>query len=184
MKILSLISLLLFALLAHAQSYEYQNEYDDEDDTDEPYYDNEAGKLPYVEIKEIDDLQALGRLAKREKKVIFIEMSATYCGYCRTLEEHIIKPMLRSGAYDDYVLIRKMEIDSHYPIKDFDGSTTSAAQFSYKMDASLTPTLLFVDGSGREVSERILGVNTLELYGEYVDQALLEGHRKIKNQTN
>jgi len=176
LKFFSLISLLVFALLAPsvvlAQSYSGEYDYDEEEDD---------LSLPYVEIKQINDLQALGQLAMKEKKVIFIEMSASYCGYCRTLEEHIIKPMIRSGDYEDYVLIRKMDLDSHYPMKDFDGSKTSPAQFSYKMNASLTPTLLFLDGTGKEVSDRILGVNTLELYGSYVDKALLEGHRKIKS---
>lgn len=177
LKRYTLILLLLFSPLSFAQSLSYQYEYDYEEDEEEY---EESGQLPYVEIETINDLQALGRLAVKEQKVIFIEISASYCGYCRTLEEHIIKPMIRSGDYEEHVLIRKLDMDSHYPIKDFDGSKTSPALFAYKMNASLTPTLLFIDGRGNEVSERILGINTLELYGSYVDKALLEGHRKIK----
>ena len=130
-----------------------------------------------MEIKSTRDLQQLGRQAIQQRKVIFLEVSASYCGYCKTLEEHIIKPMLRSGDYDDYVMIRKLNIDSHLTLIDFDGSKTTPAQFSYKRDASLTPTLLFFDGKGKEVSKRILGVNTLELYGQYVDDALQQGHK-------
>jgi thioredoxin-related protein len=158
--------LILFCSFSYAQDYE-----EDEDDEN----------LPYVEILEINDFQALGRLAKKEGKVIFIEMSASYCGYCKTLEEFIIKPMLRSGDYEDFVLIRKMDIDSRYTIKDFDGSKTSPASFAYQRDVSLTPTLLFLDDQGNEISERILGVNTLELFGAYVEEGLQQGYRKIKN---
>lgn len=144
------------------------------------YSDDDDESLPHVEIKTVSNLQQLGQLAKQQQKVIFLEMSASYCGYCKTLEENIIKPMLRSGAYDDYVLFRKLNIDSHYTLIDFDGSKTSPARYSYKLNASLTPTLLFMDNRGTEISERILGVNTLELYGQYVDDALLEGLRSIK----
>lgn len=144
------------------------------------YYENEEENLPYVEIKSSRDLQQLGRQAAQEKKVIFLEMSASYCGYCKTLEEHIIKPMLRSGDYDHYVLFRKMDIDSHLTITDFDGNKTSPAQYAYQVNASLTPTLLFIDGRGKEVSKRIIGINTLEMYGQYVDDALLQGHQKIQ----
>lgn len=165
MKVPGLIILLLCTTTVIAQSY---------------YDDAEEDTLPYVEIKSSRDLQALGRLATQEKKIIFLEMSASYCGYCETLEEHIIKPMLRSGDYDHYVLFRKLDIDSHLSIKDFDGNKTTPAQYAYQLNTSLTPTLLFIDGRGKEVSERIIGVNTLELYGQYVDDALLEGHRKIK----
>jgi thioredoxin-related protein len=144
-------------------------------------HDYSDDELPYVEIKYANNLQQLGQLALDQQKIIFLEMSASYCSYCTLLEEHIIKPMLRSGDYDNYVLIRKLNIDSHYPMKDFDGSKTSPAQYAFKVNASLTPTLLFLDGRGEQVSERILGVNTLELYGQYVDDALLQGHRKIKH---
>ncbi len=161
-----------WSALALAQ-YEYEYDYSDDE------YDNEDSDLPHVEIPNVEDLQALGRQARAENKVIFLEMSASYCGYCRTLEDHIIKPMILSGDYDDYVLIRKLDIDRFYPMKDFDGSMTNPSKFAFDTNASLTPTLLFLDSRGDEVSPRIVGVNTLELYGEYVDIALLEGHRKI-----
>ncbi len=166
LKPLLLLFLMLFT--CSLQAVEYTNGTDEDG-------------MPYVEIKYASNLQLLGQLALDQHKVILLEMSASYCGYCKRLEENIIKPMLRSGDYDDNVLIRKLDIDSHYPMKDFEGSKTSPAQYAYKMNASLTPTLLFIDGRGKEVSERILGVNTLELYGQYVDDALLQGHRKIKH---
>jgi thioredoxin-related protein len=143
-------------------------------------YSDDEDSLPYVEIKSPRNLQQLGLQAIEEEKIILLEMSASYCGYCKMLEENIIKPMLRSGDYEDYVLIRKLDIDSYYGITDFDGNKTSPEQYAYKVNVSLTPTLLFMDGHGKEISERIPGVNTLELYGQYVDEALLQGHRKIK----
>ncbi len=170
MKLFKLILLLCLPALSWAQNYggEYDYEADEEDQS-----------LPYVEIIDVNDLEALGREARAEGKVILLEMSASYCGYCKTLEENIIKPMLRSGDYTDYVLIRRLHIDSHYGLKDFNGSKTTPAKYSLRHNVQLTPTLLFLDGEGNEVSERILGVNTLEMYGAYVDKALLQGHQKI-----
>lgn len=160
---LSAIPLMFSSLLTFAQDDEWDEE-----------------KLPPAHIQNVADFQALIQQADKENKVILLEMSASYCGYCETLEEHIIKPMIRSGDYEDYVLIRKLDIDSRYPMKDIDGSTSSPAQIAYRLNVSLTPTLLFLDGKGNEVSERILGVNTLELYGAYVDEALLQGQQKLK----
>ncbi len=169
-KLSKLILLLWLPALGWAQGY--GGEYDYEDDDAEQ-------SLPYVEIIDVNDLEALGREARAEGKVILLEMSASYCGYCRTLEDNIIKPMLRSGDYTDYVLIRRLHIDSHYGLRDFNGSKTSPSKFSLRHNVQLTPTLLFLDGEGKEVSERILGVNTLEMYGAYVDKALQQGHQKI-----
>ncbi len=143
--------------------------------------DYDEDELPYVEILEVSDFADLVKEAKETRKIILLEMSASYCGYCRTLEEEIIKPMLRSGDYTEHVLIRKMEIDSHYPINHTNGRKTSPAKLSNEYDIFVTPTLLFLDGNGEEVSERILGVNSLDFYGAYVDDALEEGHQIIIN---
>ena len=173
MKMIKLLFLLVLGLLSSvlaAQQYAY--DYDDEDD-------DSSSSGPVIEIELVEDFAALGRLARAENKVIFLEVSASYCGYCRTLEEHIIGPMMISGDYDDYVLFRKIDIDSSYPMKNFDGSATSPSRFSFQVNASLTPTLMFLGPDGEEVSERIVGVNTLELYGEYVDIALAKGHAAL-----
>lgn len=137
-------------------------------------------ELPFVEIKTADDFVALGHQSRDQGKVIMLEMSASYCGYCRTLEEEIIKPMLRSGDYAKNVLIRKLEIDSHHPVKGPQGEKTNPAELASRYDVFVTPTLIFLDADGKEVSERILGVNSLDYYGYYVDQSLDQGHRSIQ----
>jgi len=170
-KTLTFILLTLFTSLTVAQypePDEYESEYSESD-------------LPYVEIKTVTNFAELTREARQSRKVNLLEMSASYCGYCKTLEEHIIKPMLRSGDYGKTVLIRKLDIDSYYPMQDLSGKKSTPSRIANKLGVSLTPTLLFLDGNGKEVSERIVGVNTLELYGAYVDEALLQGHRLINN---
>ncbi len=171
MKTLLLISFCILSTIAYAQ-------YPDENDEEE-YETSYEQNLPFVEIESVDNFAALTHQAKKNSKVILLEMSATYCGYCKTLEEEIIKPMLRSGDYD-HVLIRKLNIDSHYPMTDLGGVKSSPFQLSSKMGVYVTPTLLFLDGDGNEVSERIIGVNTLEMYGGYVDNALQQGLQSIQ----
>ncbi len=166
--IIPVISVLL-CRLAVAQGFDYAD--------DEEYADDD---LPFVEIKSLTDLAALGKEAREKRKVIMLEMSASYCSYCLTLEEEIIKPMLRSGDYTSNVLIRKLEIDDHGKINSLTGAPTSAALLANQFDIIVTPTLIFLDGQGNEVSERILGVNTLDYYGAYVDEALQQGHQKIQ----
>jgi thioredoxin-related protein len=170
LKIFLLISFIIGSTLAFAQ---YPDE-NDEEEYDTSYDQN----LPFVEIKAAENFANLTQLAKKNGQVILLEMSATYCGFCKTLEEEIIKPMLRSGDYD-HVLIRKLNIDSHYPMKDLKGNKSSPFELSSKMGVYLTPTLVFLDGDGNEVSERIIGINTLEMYGGYVDEAINQGIKSI-----
>ncbi len=137
--------------------------------------------LPYVEIKTVTDFSQLAETARSKGKIIMLEISASYCDYCELLEEEFIKPMLRSGDYNE-VLIRKIEMDSFDTIQNFSGQTSNPDEFSRVLKIKLTPTLLFFDGHGNEVSPRILGINSLDLYGWYLDEALKTGLQKIKTQ--
>jgi thioredoxin-related protein len=162
MKFLLLLLLLQSSFMASA---------DFDDDT----------SLPYVAILYETDFSQLAEVARMENKIIMLEVSASYCEFCELLEEEFIKPMLRSGDYDD-VLIRKIDLDSYVMIKDFSGETTSPDEFTRGLKVRLTPTLLFLNGNGDEVAARILGVNSLDLYGGYLDDALQTGLKKIKSQ--
>jgi len=136
---------------------------------------------PYVAIKYETDFAQLAKIAREENKIIMLEVSASYCEYCELLEEEFIKPMLRSGDYNN-VLIRKIEMDSAIEIKDFSGDASSPEEFTYALKVKITPTLLFFDGNGNEVAQRILGINSLDLYGGYLDDAIKNGLQKIKSQ--
>ena len=166
--------LLLFLLIplsfAVTAAYDLHTEHDEDDDV-----------LPYVEIQYATDLSRLAELARSEDKIILLEVSASYCDYCDMLEEEFIKPMLRNDDYTADVLIRKIDMDSYYTISDFSGDDTTPDKFARQLKAQLTPTLLFFDGNGNEISPRILGINSLDLYGGYLDDALKSGLQKIRS---
>lgn len=102
---------------------------------------------------------------------------------CDVLEEEIIKPMLRSGDYENTVIIRSLEMDSFDTMKDFDGNDTTAAALAKTYKVKLTPTLLLLDVNGNEVAERIMGVYSLDFFGAYVDEALAKGLSVIKKES-
>ncbi len=136
--------------------------------------------LPEVEIIEIEDFSQLAEHAAAEQKLIMLEVSATYCSFCLKLEEEIIKPMLRSGDYDANVLIRKFDIDKLSKPRDFSGSLISRSSLVKRWDIKITPTLIFLNSQNQEVSERILGVNSLDYFGGYVDDAIDHGLAAIR----
>jgi len=143
--------------------------------------DEDEGDLPFVQITSLRDFSALSEDADSGNKIIMLEVSASYCDYCRTLEEEIIKPMLRSGDYTRNVLIRQLEIDASYLVNNISGEKTTPSKLAEKLKVKITPTLLFLDSHGNEVSERILGVYSLDFYGGYVDQAIINGLKKINH---
>jgi thioredoxin-related protein len=164
-------TLLLLATVAPAQA---SSDYPDDDELDDDYAEIYS-YLPPVDIKAVDDFAALGKLASETSSIILLEMTATYCEYCRLLEEEVLKPMLRSGDYDNKVLIRQLKIDSNLNIKDFDGSTTTPAELSSHYRIAVTPTLLILNEHGHELTRRIIGVQSLDFYAGIVDEALNRG---------
>ncbi|MBE9567156.1 MAG: hypothetical protein IMF14_00570 [Proteobacteria bacterium] len=142
--------------------------------------DDEDYILPYVEIPQPKDFSQLGETAQREDKLILLEISATDCGFCELLEEDYIKPMLRDEDYTRKLLIRKINIDNEGSIIDFDGNETTTGGFALRQKARLTPTMLFLDSHGNEVGERIVGINTLELFGGYIEASIEAGMKAIQ----
>lgn len=133
-----------------------------------------AGVAPVLaaapEVTPSRDLSADARLAEQRALPILLTFSSSSCGYCEQLEREILKPMLISGDYEDKVLIRKVMIDGHRTLIDFDGGAVDGAELAQRYDINMVPTVVLVDGQGRELAERMVGVSTLEFYAGYLDQ--------------
>jgi thioredoxin-related protein len=124
-------------------------------------------------IKPAVDLRSEGRAAQRDCKPLLLEFAATYCEYCSLLEREVLNPTLLNRDYERRVLMRKLLIDRSTRLGDFAGKDSiTAGQLAQRYKVSVTPTLLFVDGSGQELTERMVGVTTLDFYGGYLDLAL------------
>lgn len=119
------------------------------------------------------DLRSAGLEAQGDCKPLLLEFSDSGCSYCHLLESEVLDPTLLNQDYEPRVLMRKLLLDSGARLRDFDGdSRVNAAQLASRYKVRVTPTLLFVDARGRELTERMVGVTTLEMYGGYLDAAL------------
>lgn len=132
-----------------------------------------------MEIIEEDDLQTLAKQMNAKKLGVMIMFHASYCEYCERLEEDLLLPMLRSGEYDEKIFIRKIQIDSSDDLINFNGQAVTTSQLSTLYGADMTPTLVFLDASGEEQSERILGYTTPDFFSAYVDKGIDELHDVI-----
>lgn len=126
------------------------------------------------------DLHREGRQAEQACIPLLLEFAADECEYCTLLEVEILNPTLLNRDYDQRVLMRKLLIDRSDKLLDFDKTTVSAAELADRYRVFVTPTLLFVDSQGRELTERMVGVTTLEFYGGYLDQAMDASSDKLR----
>lgn len=107
-----------------------------------------------------------------DQRVLLLLVSQPGCHYCEQIREEILQPMLASGLYDKTTLIREIEIYAGKTLRDFNGQDIAATHFAKRYDAWATPTLLFLNRNGDEIAEKMVGINTPEFYGYYVDKSL------------
>jgi len=140
---------------------------------------------PPVNIQKAQNLQQIAQQARERNLPVLLVFAADHCPYCELLEEEILKPMLISGNYNDRVLIYQLNLDDGTQIIDFDGNKVYVSDVTTRYDVFVTPTMLFIDNQGNELDERILGINTIEMFGGLVDDAIdvslskLRGNKKV-----
>ena len=124
------------------------------------------------EVPLIDDLAALGRTAQRRRLPIVLLVSRSDCSYCVVIKDEVLNPMMKSREYDDQALIGELMLDAAEPLRWFDREYETRDELASRLETDLTPTLLFLAPDGTELAPRILGINTPELFGFYVDRAI------------
>ena len=127
------------------------------------------------------DLQSDGQLAQQQQLPILLTFTASYCDYCDLLEEEFLQPMLLSGEYEDKIIIRKLVLDNGSRLTDFSGHQVNATRLSDSYRVTVTPTILFVDQNGTELAQRMVGINTLDMFGGYLDECIETAWLMIRN---
>lgn len=127
------------------------------------------------------NLQADGQLAHDRRLPILLAFSAIECSYCELLEEEFLQPMLLGGEYRDRIMIRKLVLDNGSRLADFSGKPVDATLLSDRYRVYVTPTILFLDENGTELAERMVGINTPELFGGYLDDCIETARLIIRN---
>jgi len=131
-----------------------------------------AGLQAGTTVPVTDDLHADAEQATRARLPLMLVFTGVVCSYCDLLEEEYIKPMLLGGEYTDKVIIRKLVVDNGSRVTGFSGQRIETADLAHEYGVFVTPTILFVDPDGYQLAERMVGINTIELFGGYLDQCI------------
>lgn len=123
-------------------------------------------------LKEEHNFHDLSQLMQQSSQPVLVAFVAEYCGYCRQLEKDQLKPLLKSGDYETRILIRTVDIASTQMLLDFKGEPISPSEFANQYHADITPTLVFLDKTGQEIAERLVGYNSPDFYGAYLESAI------------
>jgi hypothetical protein len=98
------------------------------------------------------------------------------CPYCDVVRGHYLLPMQRAGQIHAVQLDMR---DRTTPIKGFDGRNTTAASQVKAWGATLAPTVLFLNPTGEELAERLVGMAVPDMYGSYLDSRLQQATMRL-----
>ncbi len=132
-----------------------------------------------VAMIKVSDLRDEARVAEADNLILVLEFSSDDCSYCHKLEELFLLPMQRNAEYDEKILIRTVSLDSFETLIDFDGQLMSTADFASRYGVSLTPTLLFLNADGKQMSEKLVGIWSEDFYGGFIDNRIDEARAKL-----
>ncbi|BBP44749.1 hypothetical protein THMIRHAS_01220 [Thiosulfatimonas sediminis] len=131
-------------------------------------------------LPELQDLQSLGAQAKANELPIMLMFSAQWCDYCVLLKEQVLNPMSINGLYEGKVMyLRNVAIDEDDPIPDWQGKPLKKRDWAYQINADLTPTIVFFDGHGKEVAERIVGISEVTMFAGVVHNRLNQAYQNM-----
>ena len=124
------------------------------------------------ELRIANDLHGLGRESDIRKIPVVLFFSSKHCEYCDMVRDGFLKHLLTDPAFMNKLLLREIRIDSTRSLLDFDERSITHTAFTEQRAIELVPTIQFTDGLGDILTEDIVGVTTLGLYGAYLETAI------------
>lgn len=135
-----------------------------------------------VVIPEPEDLQVEAEAARDRNLPILLMFGTDECPYCELVEREFLRPMIYSGEYEEKVLIRRLHMNGSL-LTDFDGKPVTGRELAERFGVKFTPTVVFLDAEGRQVSRKMVGVSTPDYYGGYLDEAIASALAQVRAQS-
>ncbi|WP_449413827.1 thioredoxin [Pandoraea soli] len=122
------------------------------------------------------DFAAHARRAASLDAPLIVLVSLRDCVYCGPIRQRELAPLVRGGKYE----VREIGMDSTAPVREFDGSTTTGVAWARAHGVKVSPTVLFLDTSGRPVADPLIGAGLPDFYGAYLDDAIARGRAQLR----
>lgn len=128
------------------------------------------------------DLQKSGQVAAKNKVPVVIFATATWCNYCKKLEQNILEPLLETTDIEKYAEFSQLVMDkSHWKMKDFQGREIEMKTLPDKLGVIVAPTTLFFDGEGNQIAEPIIGLTLEEFYPGNLERGINNALKALGN---
>ncbi|MEM5273405.1 thioredoxin fold domain-containing protein [Cupriavidus taiwanensis] len=120
------------------------------------------------------DLAAHGADAARRGEPLVVLVSMPGCGYCDAVRRNYLGPQAAAGE----IAVRELDMSADTPLRDADGSHTTARAWARAHQIRVAPTVLFLDRQGRAAASPLRGMQP-DFYGAYLEQALAQARAAV-----
>ncbi|PZX21283.1 conserved hypothetical protein [Cupriavidus phytorum] len=120
------------------------------------------------------DLAAHGADAARRGEPLVVLVSMPGCSYCDAVRRNYLGPQAAAGE----IAVRELDMTADTPLRDADGSQTTARAWARAHQVRVAPTVLFLDRHGRAAASPLRGMQT-DFYGAYLEQALAQARAAV-----
>ncbi len=120
------------------------------------------------------DLAAHSAEAARRGEPLVVLVSMPGCGYCDAVRRNYLGPQAAAGE----IAVRELDLTAATPLRDADGSVTTARDWARAHQVRVAPTVLFLDRQGRAAASPLRGMQP-DFYGAYLEQALDQARAAI-----
>lgn len=126
----------------------------------------------------VTDIPAQTAAAARRGEPLVVLVSLPDCVYCEAVRRNYLGPQAAAGE----IAVREIDMTADTPIRDADGSMTTAKQWAKTRGISVAPTVLFLGRDGRNLTGPLRGMQA-DFYGAYLEQAIDEARAKMVART-
>jgi thioredoxin-related protein len=106
------------------------------------------------------------------KKPIVLLVEQSDCPYCERVKDGFLHPLVLSGDFVNEVHFMRISIDPGEYLRDLNNKDIETTEFCGLYDANFTPTVLFLDGQGKQITEKIVGISSDDYYGFYLERSI------------
>lgn len=128
-----------------------------------------ASHLPAV-----TDMAAQTSATATHGEPLVVLVSLPGCTYCEAVRRNYLMPQAAAGE----ITAREIDMTSDAPMRDADGTMTTARQWVRARNISFAPTVLFLDRNGRNLATPLRGMQA-DFYGAYLEQAIDDARAKL-----
>ena len=132
-------------------------------------------------LSTVKDLRELKHQAESANLPVLLMFTAADCEYCEAIRNNYLIPMINSGKYSNKILFKQLYIDEYNYLRNEKGELAGGDQVALKYDVEVTPTIVFINAEGKEVSERIVCISGAEYFDRLLDQHISQAGQSFKS---